>query len=145
MWTTRPRTTSPSSNSVTPVPYQSSIRSSATSPPSPRGSPRYRRGSSFFIPPVPPVILFARTPYYSNRLRSALTGAGNNTVPEPRNGVHHLAARKLVLALPIRAPSGLESKRFPERHRDPGATRKAVPSRPCLPRALHVHRHHRGA
>src|SRR5438552_8335457 len=108
MWTTRPRTTSPSSNSVTPVSYQSSIRSSAPSPPSHRGPPRCCRGSSFFIPPVPPVILFARTAYASNRLRLPLAGAGNHTVPQPRNSVHHLAACTLALDLPFRAPDGLD-------------------------------------
>src|SRR6267378_3670421 len=145
MWTTRPRTTSPSSNSVTPLSYQSSMRSSAASPPSKRGAPRSCRGSSFFIPPVPPVILFARTAYDSNRLRPALTGAGNHTVPEPRNGVHHLAARNLVLGLPIRAPDGLEPERFPEGHGHFGGTRQEPPLRPRSTGAAHVDRHHRGA
>src|SRR5262245_3861433 len=145
MWTTRPRTTSPSSNSVTPVPYQSSIRSSAASPPSPRGSPRYCRGSSFFIPPVPPVILFARTAYDSNRLLPAPTGAGNNTFPQLRNGVHHLAAGNLVLGLPIRPSLGLEPQRFSERHRHLGRARQAPAPRPRATGAAHVDRHHRGA
>src|SRR6266446_3229274 len=144
MWTTRPRTTSPSSNSVTPVSYQSSMRSSATSPPSPRGPPRCCRGSSFFIPPVPPVILFARTAYDSNRLRPALAGAGNHTVPEPRNGVHHLAACNLVLGLTIRAPDAVEPERFTEGHRHLGGARQALPLRPGPARAPHVNRHHRG-
>src|SRR3989442_759961 len=144
MWTTRPRTTSPSSNSVTPVSYQSSMRSSAPSPPSPRGPPRCCRGSSFFIPPVPPVILFARTGYDSNRLRLALSGAGNNTVPEPRNGVHHLTACNLVLDLPFRAPDGLEPERFPEGHRDFCRARQASPPGPRPTGTPHVDRHHRG-
>src|SRR5262245_20070792 len=144
MWTTRPRTTSPSSNSVTPVPYQSSIRSSAASPPSPRGSPRYRRGSSFFIPPVPPVILFARATNDPNRLRPTPSGAGNNTVTEPRNGVHHLAARKLVLGLAVGAPFRLETERLPEGHRHLRGTRQATPSGPRPARAADVHRHDRG-
>src|SRR5436309_9519952 len=144
MWTTRPRTTSPSSNSVTPVSYQSSMRSSAGSPPSPRGPPRCCRGSSFFIPPVPPVILFAGTTYHPNRLRPALAGAGNHTVPEARNGVHHLAARDLVLGLPIGAPLGLEPEGFSERHRHLRGARESTPFRPCAPRAAHVDRHHRG-
>src|SRR2546430_16461318 len=116
MWTTRPRTTSPSSNSVTPASYQSSMRSSAPSPPSPRGPPRCCRGSSFFIPPVPPVILFARPTHHPNRLRPALGGAGNHTVPEARNGVHHLAAPALVLGLPICPPPGPEPDRFSNSH-----------------------------
>src|SRR5436309_4053513 len=111
MWTTRPRTTSPSSNSVTPASYQSSMRSSAPSPPSPRGPPRCCRGSSFFIPPVPPVILFARATHHPNRLRPALGGPGNHTVPEARNGAHHLAAGHLVLRRPLCAPL----RRGPER------------------------------
>src|SRR4029077_2469111 len=146
MWTTRPRTTSPSSNSVTPLSYQSSMRSSAGSPPSTRGPPRCCRGSSFFIPPVPPVILFARaTAYDSNRPRPALAGAGNNTVPEARNGVHHLTTRNLVLGLPIRPPGGLEPERLAEGHRHLRGARQAAPLRPRPTRTAHVDRHDRGA
>src|SRR5262249_46563406 len=107
--------------------------SSAASPPSPRGSPRCLRGSSFFIPPVPPVILFARTTCDPNRLRPALVGAGNNTVPEPRNGVHHLAARRLVQGPAIRAWSSLEPERLAEGHRHLGRPRPAAAPgpRPC--------------
>src|SRR6266849_8245707 len=145
MWTTRPRTTSPSSNSVTPLSYQSSMRSSAPSPPSPFGPPRCCRGSSFFIPPVPPVILFARTAYDSDRSRPALAVAGTDTVPEPRNGVHHLAAGDLVLTPPIGPPLGLEPERFSERHRHLCRARQAAPPRPRPAGAAHVDRHDRGA
>src|SRR5580765_7247456 len=146
MWTTRPRTTSPSSNSVTPLSYQSSMRSSAASPPSKRGPPSCCRGSSFFIPPVPPVILFARTTAYdSNRPRPALAGAGNDTVPEARNGVHHLTTRNLVLGLAICPPGGLEPERLAEGPRHLRAARQAAPLGPCPTGTAHVDRHDRGA
>src|SRR5258705_918996 len=147
MWTTRPRTTSPSSNSVTPLSYQSSMRSSAGSPPSKCGPPRCCRGSSFFIPPVPPIILFARaTAYDSNRPRPALAGgAGNNTVPEARNGVHHLTTRNLILGLPICPPGGLEPERLAERHRHLRGALQAAPLRPRATGTAHVDRHDRGA
>src|SRR5712692_2763543 len=68
MWTTRPRTTSPSSNSaIRPVPYTSSIRSSAAQAPSFRGSPRLLRGSCFSMLPAPPVDVFGRGYYGSSR------------------------------------------------------------------------------
>src|SRR4029453_3335303 len=132
-WPTRPRTTSPSSNSVTPLRYQSSIRSSAASPPSPRGAPRYCRGSSFFMPPVPPVILFAST---CVRLRPALARAARGgAVPKPRDRLHHLAAGNLVLTLAIGPAPGLELERLAERDRHLRWTRKAAAPGPRTPGA----------
>src|SRR5262249_17708353 len=111
--------------------------------PPPPGSPRSLRGSSFFIPPVPPVILFARTTCDPNRLRPALVGAGNNTVPEPRNGVHHLAARRLVQGPAIRAWSSLEPERLAEGHRHLGRPRQAAAPGPRPAGASDGCRHHR--
>src|SRR5213594_3088455 len=139
-WTTRPRTTSPSSNSVTPVPYQSSIRSSAASPPSPRGPPRVCFGS-FIMPPVPPVLLFAST-----RVRLGLRSAGTarGAVAQPRDRLHHLAAGNLVSLLAISTALAVEPQRLAERDRHFPRARDAPAPRPRVTRALHVHRDHRG-
>src|SRR3989442_12912400 len=107
------------------------MRSSAASPPSPRGAPTCCRGSSFFIPTVPPVILFA-----SNRVRlgPALAGAvRSGAVPEPLDCLHHLAAGNLVLSLAIGAALGLESERRAERHRHLRGSRQPPGPRPPPP------------
>src|SRR5206468_2912532 len=121
-------------------PSESSIRSSAASPPSPRGPPRVCFGS-FIMPPVPPVLLFAST-----RVRLGLRSAGTarGAVAQPRDRLHHLAAGNLVSLLAISTALAVEPQRLAERDRHFPRARDAPAPRPRVTRALHVHRDHRG-
>src|SRR2546426_11699995 len=112
------------------------MRSSAASPPSPRGAPRCCRGSSFFMPPVPPVILYASN---SVRRGPALAGAVRATVLEPRDRCHHLSAGNLVVPLAIGSALGLKSERLAERHRHLRRPRQASAPGPRPPGSSHIH------
>src|SRR5712692_5353075 len=149
--TTRPRTTSPSSNSlVTLSPYQSSIRSSAASSPPPRrGSPRTLRGSSVFILPVPPINEFGRSSGSSHTHPADCSTSvtrdrrprvrGARGVTEARDRRHHLAAHGLVVILPARPRLLRDRERGSKCYRHFGRTGKPASPRPSPATAADVH------
>src|SRR5690349_6994693 len=97
-WTTRPCTTSPSSNSLLPAGAswnQSSMRSSAAS--SFRGPPRFLRVSSIAMLPVPPVDVFERLPTPSASDSAPLVGRPSLPCLQLCDGGHHRATHVLVI------------------------------------------------
>src|SRR5256884_6400021 len=118
--TTRPRTTSPSSNSTSSSRYQSSIRSSAAScSPSFRGAPRGLRSPSFStITPVPPSLFCA--------------------VHQGRDGRHHAVAGGRVLLLPVALGAPVKVHGLAEVYPDLRRSGKPPSLRPRSPRAGHV-------
>src|SRR5687768_2071098 len=149
-WTTRPRTTSPSSNSlVVPSVYQSSIRSSASAP-SVREAPILVRGSSFAIPLVPPVNDFGasagprrppRLRHISHRGRRPRRD-GRRQASEARDGGHEGPTRRLVMSLAVDARRALKGQRRAERDHYLSRPRKAAALRPRRSTPLYVCRHH---
>src|SRR5687768_3406300 len=152
-WTTRPRTTSPSSNSlVVPSVYQSSMRSSASAP-SMREAPILLRGSSFAIPPVPPVNDFGasagplrppRLRHISHRRRRA-RGRGRRETSETRDGGHDGPARRVVMSFAIDARRALERQGRAECDHYLSRPRKSPALGPGGSASLDVRRHHGGA
>src|SRR5688572_25798680 len=152
-WTTRPRTTSPSSNSlVVPSVYQSSMRSSASAP-SVREAPILLRGSSFAIPPVPPVSDFGasagplrppRLRHIPHRRRRARR-RGRRETSETRDGGHESPARRLVMSFAIEARRARKRERRAECDHYLSRPRKRAAAGPRRPAALDIRRHHGGA
>ena len=69
----------------------------------------------------------------------------DRSIPKLANGRHHLAARRLVLGLPVSPGGALEPEWCAESYHHLNRPGKTVPPRPGLSASLDVRRHHRRA